>query len=358
MKPPDKYKVIGLMSGTSLDGLDIAYCEYSLNNASWLFEILECTTVKYDSNWMKKLSSAHALSGQSLVQLDFDFGMLLGKHCNSFIKERKIKKVGFIASHGHTIFHQPQAGFTYQLGNGIAIYSITKIPVVFDFRTLDVVRGGQGAPLVPVGDHLLFSNYDACINLGGIANISFKAKQERIAFDICFVNMALNYLADKVQKRFDKGGRIAASGKVNRQLLGRLDAVYSKWKRSRPSLGREGFEKYLEPILNNNEVSVPDCLRTVCESICQEIVQSLPQKKKAKVLVTGGGAYNTFLIARLSEMVSEGQEVVVPDKSIVEFKEAMVFGFLGVRKVRGEVNVLKSVTGASNNSIAGTTVGF
>ncbi|MEP2670625.1 MAG: anhydro-N-acetylmuramic acid kinase [Cyclobacteriaceae bacterium] len=353
-----KYKVIGLMSGTSLDGLDIVCCEFSFNNGKWNFKLKASETIKYSSKWRRQLANAHLLPGDELQLLDINYGLFSGTSCNIFIKKNELKGVQFIASHGHTIFHQPKKKLTFQLGNGNAIHQQTGIPVVNDFRSLDVLKGGEGAPLVPIGDHLLFSQYDVCLNLGGIANLSKIEKGKRVAFDICFVNMGLNYLAEKMNKPYDKGGKEASKGKVDLKLLNQLRKQYLKWKGNKPSLGREGFEKFIQPILDNDSISLPDRLRTMVESISVEISDSLPVKSKIRMLATGGGALNSFLIKCIQKNSGDKVEIIVPDITTINYKEAIVFALLGILRVRNEVNVLKSVTGAPTDSSAGVMIGF
>lgn len=346
------------MSGTSLDGVDIAYCIFKYTADGWEFSIEKADTVKYTAAWLKKLSGAHFLSGLDLMGLDAEYGQLLGEMCKAFIQKHNVKP-DFIASHGHTIFHQPKRNFTYQLGNGNSLHAQTGLPVIYDFRSLDVARGGQGAPLVPVGDELLFNDYDICLNLGGIANLSRNEKGKRIAFDICFANMGLNYLALQLNKKYDHGGGFASSGEVNLKMLSDLNRVYQQIKTTRPSLGREFFEQRIKPVLDTKKVSAHDKLRTFTESTAQEIVEAFQlTKKPARVLCTGGGAFNSFLISTMLDKCEDKAVLVLPDDAIIKFKEALVFGFLGVLRKRGEDNCLKSVTGASVNSCGGVVVGF
>lgn len=352
------YKVMGLMSGTSLDGLDIVCCEFTLNNNKWHFKLKANETLKYSDKWKIQLANAHLLEGSALQLLDIDFGFFIGKACNKFIEKNKLRGIQFIASHGHTIFHQPKKKFTFQMGNGNAIHQITNLPVVNDFRSLDVLKGGEGAPLVPIGDHLLFSQFDVCLNLGGIANLSRVEKGKRVAFDICFANMGLNYLAEKTNKAYDKDGKEAAKGEVNIKMFNQLKKQYLQWKKSRPSLGREGFEKSIRPILNNDTILLRDRLRTMVESISHEIVESLPQESNLKLLATGGGAMNLFLIKCIQEKLGNKAQIITPDAAIVNYKEAIVFALLGVLRIRNEVNVLKTVTGAPTDSSAGVMIGF
>ena len=267
------YKVIGLMSGTSLDGVDIAFCSFSFKK-NWNFTIEKAETISYPEAWFKKLKNAHTLSADQLAELDHTYGKFLGDLCKKFITRNKIKNVDFISSHGHTIFHQPAKRFTLQIGNGNDMHAITGLPVVFDFRSLDVARGGQGAPLVPVGDKFLFRDYDVCLNLGGIANVSVEQKSKRTAFDVCYVNMGLNYLAGKAGKKYDHAGEFASSGEVNNKLLAELNKAYSKTKQKRPALTRELFEKDIQPLLDQENISVQDRLRTFTESAAQQIANA------------------------------------------------------------------------------------
>jgi len=359
MKTQSKYNVIGLMSGTSLDGLDLVYCKLERTKKSWEFKMQSAKTLKYISDWKQKLSTAHTLSATELLSLHHEYGKFLGKAVIEFKQRNRIKNVDFIASHGHTIFHQPEKGFTFQLGCGQTLYSETKLPVVFDFRSLDVIRGGEGAPLVPIGDRHLFSQYDVCLNLGGIANLSMEQQGKRIAFDFCFANMGLNYLSAKAGKEFDKSGALASSGSIDTAMSNQLEYVYKPLRKKRPSLGREGFEKSIQSILDNENIPLQNRMRTFCESIALETANAIPTKKiKMKLLVTGGGALNDFLIRLIIEKLEQKVHVVVPDKEIIEFKEALVFALLGVLRVRGEINCLKSVTGASTDSSGGVMIGF
>jgi len=358
MKTKNRYTVIGLMSGTSLDGLDIVYCSLTKSKSGWRFKIQNATTQNYSLAWKQKLSTAHVLSGSELLALDVVYGKFLGEAVTKFIRSKKVKHPDFIASHGHTIFHQPARGFTYQLGNGPALHEKTRIPVVFDFRSMDVSRGGQGAPLVPVGDRYLFGAYDCCVNLGGIANLSMERNGDRVAFDFCFANMSLNYLMTKMGKEFDQDGKEASLGKINDSLLNKFNLINRRWRKKRPSLGREFFEKDIQPLLDDESLPLRDKLRTCCESIATEFNQALPAKKNLSVFVTGGGALNSFLMACIKSKVSGQTNLIVPEKQIIQFKEGLIFALLGVLRVRNEINSLKSVTGARTNSSAGVMIGF
>lgn len=346
------------MSGTSLDGLDIAYCQFRQNAKGWAYSIKKATTIKYSAAWLEKLSTAHELSGERLLELDSEYGHFLGKACDSFKRKNKLR-VDFIASHGHTVFHQPQKKFTYQLGSGNAIFAACGMPVVFDFRSLDVMLGGEGAPLVPAGDKHLFGAYDVCLNLGGIANISMDVKGKRVAFDVCFANMGLNYLMGKVGKEFDEDGGMSSDGIVQGPLLKGLNKVYMTLHKRRPSLGREIFETRIKPLLDTPGLRLKDKLRTLTASSVNEIALAiLSAKENPKVLCTGGGAFNSFFISQLLEVCGDEATLIIPENETIKFKEALIFAFLGVLRVRGEANCLQSVTGASNDSSGGVMVGF
>jgi len=353
-----KYRVIGLMSGTSLDGLDIAYCVFQKSRSGWRYAIDQSVTMKYPAGWVFKLSHAHTLGGADLMALDAAYGSYLGKLTRDFI-DRHHLKVDFIASHGHTVFHQPAKGFTTQIGNGYALYAASGHPVVCDFRKEDVAFGGEGAPLVPAGDKFLFYEYDVCLNLGGIANLSVDVKGKRYAFDICFCNMGLNYLSAEVSRTFDRNGAMASAGSVHSGLLKALNKVYAKFRSQRPSLGREGFEKHIEGLLGDKKIPLEDRLCTFTESAAMQICEAITSRRKsAKVLCTGGGAFNGFLITRLLDLGGDDITLIIPDEVVIKFKEAMVFGFLGVLRVRNEINCLKTVTNASRHTSSGTVIGF
>jgi anhydro-N-acetylmuramic acid kinase len=358
MDSKEKYKVIGIMSGTSLDGVDLACCSFQKNEQRWEYKIDCAETIPYSTTWKKKLENAHTLAAESLLILDVDYGKYLGEISSSFISKNKIKSVDFISSHGHTIFHQPKKSLTFQAGNGMNIHAVTNLPVIYNFRNLDVMLGGEGAPLVPAGDAFLFSEYDICLNLGGIANLSVDIKGKRIAYDICFCNMGLNYLMADVKKEFDAGGARAASGEIDHKMLAALTKVYADLRKERPSLGREIFEKKIIPILNRSKSSLQDKLRTLVESAAIEIAFAFQSKKTPTVLCTGGGVFNSFLMARLLDHCGNKATLIMPEDEVVKFKEAIVFAFLGVLRVRDEVNCLKSVTHASRDNSGGALIGF
>jgi len=345
----NRYKVLGIMSGTSLDGVDLALCRFELKRGRWSFDIEKSETVPYSFVQKKKLTGLMTASAETLAYENTGFGTLLGGLAKTFLAKHRLQ-ADFVSSHGHTIFHQPHRKFTLQIGEGAALSAACRLPVVCDFRTADVALGGQGAPLVPIGDRLLFNEYDCCLNLGGIANISFERSGERIAFDVCPVNMVLNLLAGEKGKRYDNGGSMAGKGKVNTKLLQKLNAVPFYRKPFPKSLGREEIEKYFFRIMKNDKSSVEDKLHTFCEHIAKQI-SAVTNKRKGRMLITGGGAYNDFLVDRIR--LHTNLEIVVPERIIIEFKEALIFAFLGVLRWRNEVNCLRSVTGASRDSCGG-----
>lgn len=345
------FSVIGLMSGTSLDGLDVAWCFFLYKNDRWLFEIKKAMTIDYPEELKTKLADAHRLSGVDLLKLDVDLGVYFGQVVNEFIRVNEITDCRFIASHGHTVFHQPEAGYTLQIGSPIHLMSTTNHQVIADFRSLDVALGGQGAPLVPIGDQLLFGNYHACVNLGGFANVSLENEGKRMAWDICPVNFVMNRYANLEGKPYDKDGELARQGTIFFPLLARLEKLPYFTKNTPKSLGREWVEKFVFPLIDAVKLSPRDVLATYSEHIALRIAHDL-NNIRGDVLVTGGGTYNSFLFSRTQELTS--CNLVKPNPLLIDFKEALIFAFLGVLKFRDEINVLSSVTGARQDSCAGT----
>src|SRR5690606_24997608 len=337
------------MSGTSLDGIDLAEIIYNFSESKWNFEIITAETVPYSSFWKDELREAINYSEEKLERLDFKYTEKLSEEILKFIKKHNILEIDAVCSHGHTILHQPEKGFTYQIGNLPKISKMLGQTVVCDFRVQDVELGGQGAPLVPIGDRLLFPEYDYCLNLGGFANCSFEKNGERIAFDICPVNIVLNNYAEKLGHNFDEGGKLAASGKVNEALLVKLNTLPFYNKKPPKSLGLEWVKEQIFPLLDASGISSEDILRTFTEHIAVQLAKQF--RENASVLISGGGAYNSFLIERLNKIAQV--ETTIPFREIVEFKEALIFGLLGVLKLRDEVNCLASVTGAERDHASG-----
>lgn len=342
------YYAIGLMSGTSLDGLDICYAKFTFS-LRWEFEILATETIEYTNDWKQKLAKATTISSASLLNLDKEFAEFSGKKVQEFIVKHAVQKLDLIASHGHTVFHQPEKGFTLQIGDGRRIAEITNKTVVYDFRSQDVILGGQGAPLVPIGDELLFSEYDCCLNLGGFSNISFKKNTKRLAYDVSPVNIILNYLANQKGMRYDIDGKIAKSGTINEKLLISLNKIAFYSKKHPKSLGIEWVEKEITPLLRENLDSVENKMATIVEHIAIQISYHLNNHKR--ILCTGGGALNNYLMERLRKHSSG--DLIIPSEIILNYKEALIFAFLGVLKIEGQTNVLQSVTGARKNHCAG-----
>ena len=344
------YKVIGLMSGTSLDGVDMAACEFIFENNFWSYKIHHCRTHPYENDWKARLANLQNASALEFALTNTEYGHYLGKLAGDFIRDSEFMP-DFIASHGHTIFHQPDKGLTVQIGSGSAIAAETGFPVVCDFRSLDVALNGQGAPLVPIGDRILFSEYDACLNLGGFANISLEMDHKRIAYDICPVNIVLNKLAGQLGLNYDPDGLFASKGTVNLKLLSSLNELPYYFKIHPKSLGREWLENEFLPIFEDYQLPVEDLLATVYEHIAIQISRSMESKPDSKVLVTGGGSKNKFLMAKIGD---KGNNTwIVPEEELSDFKEALIFAFLAVLRWRNENNILKSVTGSVKDQKGG-----
>ncbi|RAR47075.1 anhydro-N-acetylmuramic acid kinase [Flavobacterium lacus] len=345
------YQVVGVMSGTSLDGIDLAYLHLSEKDSQWSYQIIECVTISYPNHWLNKLKTAVHFSENDLIELNEDYTVFLGNTIENFIEKYKIDSIDAVCSHGHTILHQPQKGITLQIGNLPKLAKIIGKKVVCDFRVQDVELGGQGAPLVPIGDRLLFSEYDYCLNVGGFSNISFEENGNRIAFDISPVNTVLNFYANQLGLDYDDKGEIARSGKVNQDLLIELNNLDFYQKKYPKSLGIEFVNATILPLIENYSISIEDKLHTFVEHIAMQIASALP-KKEGKILVTGGGAYHLFLLERMQNYLPK-MKLIVPNTKTLEFKEALIFGLLGVLKLRNEINVLCSVTGAKNDHSSG-----
>ncbi|MFT6935282.1 MAG: anhydro-N-acetylmuramic acid kinase [Maribacter sp.] len=349
------YKILGLMSGTSLDGLDLAYCYFTEEKGVWTFDIINTKSISYTAKQLTELKDAIQLGVGDLFQLHNSYGTWLGEQVLDFIEKNQLA-VDYVASHGHTTHHRPDLGFTVQIGSGQHLAKASKQHVICDFRTYDVALGGQGAPLVPIGDQLLFQEYDFCLNLGGISNISFDVKGKRIAYDIGLANMILNYITRKIDLEYDKGGVLARSGNIIPVMLQKLNDLKYYLLPHPKSIGYEWFLEQVVPIVESTEATTEDLLHTSIHHICEKIAQQIHQntsKPGQKVLVTGGGALNTFLITMLTEKLGSETRVVVPEKKLIDFKEAMVFAFMGALRAEKKINVLCSVTGATRNSSSG-----
>lgn len=365
------HHVIGIMSGTSLDGLDLAYCIFKQGN-SWEYEVRKTETLPYPEELRHRLSQAMTLSGYELSLLHNDLGFFISQQVNEFMADFA-EEVELIASHGHTVFHQPDLGLTVQIGSGAVIAAKCGKPVVCDFRTTDVALGGQGAPLVPIGDELLYGQYDICLNLGGISNLSYRHNRQRKAYDISPCNIVLNHLAQQCGKAYDTNGEIARRGHIDTTLLEQFNQLDYYKTQGNKSLGRERIDSLFFPLLRQCRLSIPDQMRTVCEHIAFQIAEACNHAeitscdsdgdigkceskacnttKGRTLLITGGGAHNNFLIDLIREKIN-GQ-VIIPDDKTIDFKEAIIFAFLGFLRANGLSNCLASVTGARQNSCGG-----
>lgn len=343
-----------------MDGLDIVFAEFNVNAGNWSYEILAADCYEYNSEWKERLQSATSLNALDYQLLHTDYGHYLGQRVNEFIGAGNLHfKVGLIASHGHTTFHVPQRKMTAQLGDGAAIAAETGLPVVSDLRALDVAFGGQGAPIVPIGEKLLMKDHDLFLNLGGIANISFNLPDQYVAFDVCPANRVLNLICSKVNKEYDEGGQMASLGNVHEGLLQKLDEL-DYYKQMYPkSLANDFGTEVVYPLIKSFGLPHNDELRTYVAHIVFQIKNAIeqnlkPQTSNLKLLATGGGAFNTFLMQRLSaELASLHVEVVVPGENLIKYKEALIMALIGVLRWRQEYNVLSSVTGAQRDSIGG-----
>lgn len=340
-------KVIGLMSGTSLDGLDICFVDFKYDG-KWHYQILKADSVDYPAELRDKLNNAQTMTALEYARLHSDYGLYIGEQVKAFIDRNNVTP-DLIASHGQTIFHQPSVKFTGQIGSGAGIAAVTGVDTVCDFRTTDVALGGQGAPLVPVGDRNLFPDFDYCLNLGGFSNISYDCGEKRIAYDISPVNYVLNHYMRGIGKEYDKDGETARSGKVDEALLQKLNDLDFYHKSGPKSLGREWVESEVFPLLESSGLSLADKLCTFVEHSAQQIALNV---EGGKVLVTGGGALNKYLVERMQANTPEA-EYVVPDKLTVNFKEALIFAFLGALYMCDMPNCLSSVTGAQYDNIGG-----
>lgn len=361
------YKVIGIMSGSSLDGLDLVFAEITANGGTWAFEIVAAACYAYEPEWQARLQNATALPALDYQLLHADYGHYLGRAVNRFIEENNLHyQVAFIASHGHTTFHVPAKKLTAQLGDGAAIAAETGLPVVSDLRALDVAFGGQGAPIVPIGEKLLLPQYDLFLNLGGIANISFNDANHYTAFDVCPANRVLNLLAQQAGKEYDEGGALAASGQLEYGLLKKLNGLDYYGQSPPKSLSNSFGTEVVYPLIQSFNLTPADALRTYIAHIVEQIKTSVsnsewaiknnygPQTENYKLLATGGGAFNTFLINELQAALKEVEiTVIVPDEKLVAYKEALIMALLGVLRWRQEYTVLPSVTGAARASIGG-----
>lgn len=346
------YSVLGLMSGTSIDGLDLCACRFTLDK-QWKFEIVEAETIPYSKNWQNQLLEAENCSGRRLTRIHCEYGSYLGKQAAHFIQKNKLS-IDLIASHGHTIFHQPKDGYTLQIGHGGYLCSESNLPSIVDFRSQDIAVGGEGAPLVPYGEKELFPTHSCFLNLGGIANLSIHSNKDCIAFDVTAANMVLNYLCNKhFDRSYDKGGELARIGKTNSDLFNQLNKIDYFSMKAPKSLGKEDVFRWIIPCIDTAIITAEDKLNTYVAHLCFQIKNALEMhgaSREDELLVSGGGALNTFLVQELQQRV----KVKLPEKNIIEYKEALIFAFLGLNRLLEKTNVLNSVTGARKPVSAGS----
>ena len=353
------YRAIGVMSGSSLDGLDIIFTELTETGGKWSYTIIAAECIIYTDGWKEKLRTAADLSAINYQLLHITYGHFIGHTINEFIDKNNLHhRVNLIASHGHTTFHLPAQKMTAQIGDGAAIAAVTKLPVVSDLRSVDIAFGGQGAPIVPIGEKLLFSEYPYLLNIGGIANISINTDGNYKAFDVCAANSILNMLVVNMGLLYDEDGKIAATGNVQPELLQQLNELSYYSETPPKSLSNNFGISVVLPIIKNANLTKQDALRTYVEHIAEQIKAALltvgDNVTNAKMLITGGGAFNIFLVERITDLLKEkGIITEVPNEQLVQYKEALIMALIGVLRWREEANVLCSVTGAAQNSIGG-----
>lgn len=341
------WDAVGVMSGSSLDGLDLAWCSFHHGESGWSFNIREACTVPYAPAFRQRLLQAMEGSALEAARLHRDLGIRIGEACRELLNGAS---VDLIASHGHTLFHKPEEGLTTQLGCGAQIAAISGLRTVCDFRSKDVALGGQGAPLVPLGERLLFPTHRAFLNLGGICNIGLHGVDGILGYDVCIGNQALDFLAQEAGLAYDTGGAMAQSGHLNADLRQALDALPFHHQPPPRSLGREWFDAAVKPLIADARIPLADRMRSTVEHIAGQLAHAL-KPADGPVLVTGGGAHNTFLVERLQALAKVPAEV--PEPRLVDFKEALVFALLGVLRMRGEATALATVTGAKRDSVGG-----
>jgi anhydro-N-acetylmuramic acid kinase len=351
------YYALGLMSGSSLDGLDIAYCRIEWADEEvkdW--ELLAAATMPYSEMWQARLAALPGQNALAFAKTDTYFAYYMGELVNAFIQKEEIERVDYIASHGHTIFHEPDRRYSTQIGKGSALAAITEKTVIADFRSHDVALNGEGAPLAPLADAYLFAGYTYYLNIGGIANISAPMEDGRwAAFDVAPANQVLNFLTKEIGMPYDLGGQLAAKGQVQTDLLTQLRAEDYYQQKYPKSLGNAWIRQNVWPLLTESPISLEDRLATVVELIALEVAASVEQLgQKGSMLVTGGGAFNDFLIKRLKAHLQSLQvKVVLPEREIIDFKEALLMALLGLLRLEGLPNSWPEVTGAKRPTING-----
>jgi anhydro-N-acetylmuramic acid kinase len=344
-----EYDVIGLMSGSSLDGLDICRILFKESDNQWKYKVIDAHCYVYDESFRRELQQVSAGTAIQLAALHTRLGHVFSSFVLDFLsRQADTSGIQLLVSHGQTVFHQPEHGFTTQIGCGATLAAKTGLTVVNDLRTVDVALGGQGAPLVPLGEQYLFPGQGQFLNIGGICNVSLHEDRKVIAYDVCPGNTLLNFLARKMGQSYDEGGRYAKSGELSEGLLSQLNSIPFYRQQGPKSLGTEHLLQDWVPIIEAARLSPEHALRTVTEHIAMQIAVSLGE---GEVLVTGGGAFNDFLIQRIEAL--SPCRVIIPDACTVAYKEAIIMGFLGLLRILHQPNALASVTGASRNSVGG-----
>ncbi len=344
------------MSGSSLDGLDVAACLLTAENGQWYYHMEAAHTYPFPDSLRLALQKAGGkASGEDVDTADAQLGQFSAACVRTFLNDYDVTVPLLIAQHGHTLVHAPAEGYSLQIGNAAVLANSTGIPVVSNFRNADIAAGGQGAPLVPICDELLFNDYAFCLNIGGIANVSMRIQGERIGYDICPANQLLNFLALEKGLPYDAGGKIAASGQINNQLLTALEE--QPYYRLAPpkSLDNGYVQQAFLTLLQQFDIPLEDKLRTCTEHIALRISQSFLSAgatQKDRILISGGGAFNTFLVERI-QMLSD-IPIPLPDRKVIEYKEALAMALMAALFWRKENNCIPSVTGARQAVCSGT----
>lgn len=346
------------MSGTSLDGLDLCAVEFERTNGRWTYRIHAFETIPYRGTlWPEHLTAAYRDRGALRTQVSHEFALWCQGQWLDFGARHQFAAHA-VAHHGHTVEHDPLRGITVQIGHEASAFASSPIPVVGDFRSGNVARGGQGAPLVPLADRDLFEDFAVCVNLGGFSNASWTdGGGLRRAGDLGPCNGLLNPLAGELGRDYDPEGTYAATGTArptpDLEKLHYYGAPFPK------SLGREWMETDFLPAFNAKRPNrTEDALATASAHIAWSIAQGLraANAPKGPALLSGGGAYNTDLIRRLRETAPEWEWTVAP-KDILEAKEALAFAYLGLLRLRGEPNVLASYAGGTADGCDGSIFG-
>ncbi len=356
-KKETAFEILGLMSGSSLDGLDMAHCRFQRTNQGWKGKILKAKTQAFPPELLSRLKSIRRTSALKFSETEALFVKFSAEAVENFIQKHGLEPIA-IASHGHTAFHNPAAGYTFQMGNGGLLAGLLRRPVISDFRTMDAGNGGQGAPLVPGAERFLFSQYDACLNLGGIANVSFNGEDGFLGFDIAPCNQLLNLAASWCHLPYDKDGLLAVKGRPLPKLLRLLNSLRFYKKLPPKSLGNEDVAKIWMPMLMSFSNHPEDVLHTLCMHIAHQVASAIqPHRSGGKLLVTGGGAFHGFLMGCLRNELGRQWSAPLPSGILVSYKEAYCFAFLGLLRLLGEKNVFRSITGANEDLVSGAIYG-